>query len=138
MLALAYLKVRDYRTVDLTPALTQVTRTTSDAARHIARALARSSTMLWVCVGGAAQLVVVSAIWSWLPSFLNRVHGIAPADAAVKAALVVLCGAAGSVACGWLVDRAGARRPRNKLLALSVLCLAACALLVLALSLIHI
>ena len=50
--------------------------------------------MLWVCIGGAAQLIVVSALWSWLPSFLNRVHGIAPAQAALKAALVVLRGAA--------------------------------------------
>ena len=107
VLALLYLKVRDYRTVELTPALDRVTRSTADAARHIARALVRSRTMLWVCLGGAAQLIVVSAVWSWLPSFLNRVHGIAPAQAAVQAALVVLCGAVGSVFWGAVVDRAG-------------------------------
>ena len=57
------------------------------AAAFIAKALVRSPTMLWVCLGGAAQLIVVSAIWSWLPSFLNRYHGIAPDQAGVKAAL---------------------------------------------------
>ncbi|HEY6134611.1 MAG TPA: MFS transporter, partial [Rubrivivax sp.] len=48
---------------------------------------------------------------------------IAPAQAGVQAALVVLCGAAGSVLWGALVDRAGTRRPRRKLAAMAVLCL---------------
>ena len=81
LLALLYLKVRDYRTVDLTPELNQATKSTANTAKFIAKALVRSPTMLWVCLGGAAQLVVVSAIWSWLPSFLNRYHGIAPDQA---------------------------------------------------------
>jgi predicted MFS family arabinose efflux permease len=129
-LALLYLKVRDYRTVRLAPALDAQRRSVGEAARHIARVLARSRTMLWVCIGGAAQLVVVSALWSWLPSFLNRVHGLEPAQAGVKAALVVLCGAAGSVAWGAVVDRLGARRPRRKLAAMAVLCVASMAVLV--------
>jgi MFS family permease len=83
-----------------------------------------------VCIGGAAQLVVVSALWSWLPSFLNRVHGIEPGPAGVKAALVVLCGAAGSVVWGSLVDRVGTRRPRRKLMAMALLCVASMAVLV--------
>ena len=130
VLALLYLKVRDYRTVELTPALEAKRRSLGAAARHIVQALARSHTMMWVCIGGAAELIVVSALWSWLPSFLNRVHGIAPADAAIKAALVVLAGAAGSVVWGALVDRAGIGRPRRKLAVMAVLCLAAMAVLV--------
>ena len=86
--------------------------------------------MLWVCVGGAAQLIVVSAIWSWLPSFLNREYGLAPDQAAVKAALVVLCGAIGSVVWGAVVDRAGARRPRAKLYAMALLCIVSLLVLV--------
>ena len=125
VLALLYLKVRDYRTVELTPHLDHATRSTGSTARFIARALVRSPTMLWVCLGGAAQLIVVSAVWSWLPSFFNRIYGIAPDQAAIKAALVVLCGAAGSVIWGALVGRAGAKRPRNKLYAMAVLCIAA-------------
>jgi predicted MFS family arabinose efflux permease len=124
VLALLFLKVRDYRTVTLTPRLESATHSASKAARAIVAALTRSPTLLWVCVGGAAQLIVVSAIWAWLPSFLNRVHGLAPEQAAVRAALVVLCGAAGSVIWGAVVDRAGSRRPRAKLLAMALLCLA--------------
>ncbi len=124
LMALLYLKVRDYRTVELTPRLDRATRSTASAAKAVARALVRSRTMLWVCVGGAAQLIVVSAIWSWLPSFLNREYGIAPAEAGVKAALVVLCGAIGSVVWGAVVDRAGVRRPARKLHILALLCIA--------------
>jgi predicted MFS family arabinose efflux permease len=130
ILALLFLKVRDYRTVALTPALEAKRSSLGEAVRHIVKTLARSRTMLWVCIGGAAELIVVSALWSWLPSFLNRVHGIAPAQAAVKAALVVLAGAAGAVVWGALVDRAGLGKPRRKLAVMAALCLAAMVVLI--------
>jgi MFS family permease len=132
VLALLYLKVRDYRTVELTPRLDAATRTTGNAVRAVVRALARSRTMLWVCIGGSMQLIVVSMVWSWLPSFLNRVHGMAADQAAVKAALVVLCGAVGSVVWGAVVDRAGARRPYAKLFTMATLCLASMVVLMMA------
>jgi predicted MFS family arabinose efflux permease len=122
VLALLYLKVRDYKTVELTPVLARATASASGTAKHIAKRLARTPTMLWVCLGGAAQLIVVSAVWAWLPSFLNRVHGVAPDKAGIQAALVVLCGAAGSIVWGALVDRTGAKRLRNKLHAMAALC----------------
>jgi MFS family permease len=124
VLALLYLFVRDYRTVELTPTLDAATRTTRAAATHIVKVLARSRTMLWMCIGAPAQVIVISAVWSWLPSYLNRVHGISPKDAGVQAALVVLCGALGSVVWGTWVDRAGRSRPGAKLEMLAVLCLA--------------
>ena len=129
LLALAYLKVRDYKTVKLTPHHEQAIQSTSKTALYVVRALTRPPTMLWVCLGGAAQLVVVSAIWAWLPSFLNRVHGIAPDRAGVLAALVVLCGAVGSIAWGTVVDRAGAERPRTKLQVMAALCVGSAAVL---------
>jgi MFS family permease len=132
VLALLYLKVRDYRTVELTPRLDAATRTTGTAARAVMRGLFRSRTMLWVCVGGSMQLIVVSTVWSWLPSFLNRVHGMAADQAAVKAALVVLCGAVGSVVWGAVVDRAGAKRPHAKLFTMAALCLASLVVLMMA------
>ena len=125
LLALLYLRVRDYKTVALTPALDQATRSTAGTVAYVAKSMARSRTMLWVCLGGAAQLVVVSAVWSWLPSFLNRFHGLPPEQAAVRAALVVLVGAVGSVFWGNMVDRAGSRRPRFKLFVMAAICVAA-------------
>ncbi|MEP6721577.1 MAG: MFS transporter [Variovorax sp.] len=132
VLALLYAKVRDYRTVALTPRLDRATRSTGSAGRAVVQALVRSRTMLWVCIGGSAQLIVVSAIWAWLPSYLNRVHGMAPERAALSAALVVLGGAVGSVLWGALIDRSGRRRPRAKLHTMALLCIASMLVLVFA------
>ena len=123
LLALVYLRVRDYRTVDLTPRLTQATRSTGSAARAIVAALVRAPTMLWVCLGGSAQLIVVSAVWAWMPSYLNRVHGMAADRAALSAAMVVLCGAMGAILWGAVADRCGRRTPRRKLSVMAGLCL---------------
>lgn len=129
VVALLYLKVRDYHTVELKPELDAKRRSLGEATMHIVRLLLRSKTMLWVCVGGAAQLISVSALWSWLPSFLNRVHGVDPAQAGAKAAVVVLAGALGSVVWGAVVDRLGMRHPRRKLAVLTLLCLVSMAVL---------
>ncbi len=123
LMALLYLRVRDYRTVALTPSLERATTTTGSTARYVVRVLAGSRTLLWLCLGGAAQLIVVSSVWAWLPSFLNRVHGVAPDHAGAKAALVVLAGAVGGVLWGFVVDRAGRKRARNKLVMLAGLCM---------------
>ncbi|HKT92606.1 MAG TPA: MFS transporter, partial [Paraburkholderia sp.] len=58
-----------------------------------------------------------------LPSYLNRFHGMPPDAAARSAAVAVLVGAVSSTVWGIVVGRIAVRRPRNKLLALSVLCL---------------
>src|SRR3954451_16065167 len=108
----------------MTPRLEAATRSTRDAAAHIVRVLTRSRTMLWMCIGGPAQVIVIAAVWSWLPSYLNRVHGLTPEAAGIRAALVVLCGAVGSVLWGSIVDRAGRSRPHLKLQLLALLCFA--------------
>jgi len=129
LMALLYLKVRDYGTVAFTP-----TPVSSDSKRGTGRyaltTLAHSRTIRWVCLGAAAQLIVVSSIWAWLPSFLNRYHGIAPAAAGGRAAIVVLIGAAGSMFWGVVVDRLCTGRPRRKAYVLSALCIGTLALLV--------
>jgi len=129
---LLYLLVKDYKTVALTPRLDKVTQSFGGTLRHIFGTLARTRTMLWVCVGSAMQLIVVSAVWSWLPSYLNRYQGIAPDAAGMQAAMVVLVGALGSVFWGFVVDRLTLNRPRNKLPALAVLCLATLAIFLVA------
>lgn len=124
VLAVLYLFVRDYRTVELTQTLNYATRTPGSVVRHIVRALTQSRTMLWACVGSSLQLIVVSALWSWLPSYLNRIHGVAPELAARQAALVVLAGALGAFVWGGVVDRFSIQRLRNRLFGVAMLCLA--------------
>lgn len=122
--ALLYMFVRDYKTVALTPKLDQVSQSSLSVIRHIAATMGRTRTLLWVCLGAPMQLIVVSALWSWLPSFLNRYHGMAPDQAAKQAALVVLLGAVGSIVWGWVVERIANGRPRARLVSVAVLCVA--------------
>src|SRR5947209_12403926 len=56
-LALFYLLVRDYRTVQLTPKLDAARRSTRAADVHIARVLARSPTLLRMSVGAPATVI---------------------------------------------------------------------------------
>ena len=122
ILALLYLRVRDYKTVEGAPV------DSGTAARATAAAMFRSifgsRTARWVCIGAAAQLIALSALWSWLPSFLNRTYGVAPDKAGIQAALVVLAGAVGSVVLGAIVDWAGARRPAGRFAAIACLSIA--------------
>jgi MFS family permease len=129
VLALLYLLVRDYKTVALTPKRNQVTQPVGGTLKNVFGTLARTPTMWWTCMGQTLQVVVVAAIWSWLPSFLNRFHGVAPAQAGKQAALVILASAVGAFLWGLAIDRLSIRRPRHKLSLLSVLCLVSMAIL---------
>jgi predicted MFS family arabinose efflux permease len=132
VLALLYLLVRDYKTVALTPGSNQAAQSLGGTLKQIFGTMARTRTLWWVCAGAAAQLITVSAMWSWLPSYLNRFHGMAPEAAAKAAAAVVLVSAFGCTFWGIVVGRLALRKPRNKLSALSVLCLITSVILVVA------
>jgi predicted MFS family arabinose efflux permease len=128
-IALLYLFVRDYRTV---PTAAVHGDRDAPSKRSMIASIFRSTTVRWVCIGAAAELIAVSALWAWLPSFLNRAHGIAPDKAGIQAALVVLAGALGSLVLGIVVDRAGARDPRGKFLTVALLSLTGMVTLMLA------
>jgi MFS family permease len=122
VVALLYLFVRDYKTVNVggrNPASFEAGLVGRGA---LFKSIFRSWTARWVCIGGAAQLIALSALWAWLPSFLNRTYGIAPDKAGIQAALVVLAGAVGGVVLGAIVDWAGARRPNGRFVAIACFC----------------
>lgn len=120
VLAVLYLLVPDYKTVEIAPR-TERRESTKGFVRQTVAALTGSPTVWWTCVGAACQLVVVSTIWSWLPSYFNRYHGAAADKAAMLAAVIVLCGAAGSFFWGVAADAVAVRRPRNKLVLMATL-----------------
>jgi MFS family permease len=122
VLALLYLLVRDYETVKMSSKQERIRNSLVETVKRIASSLARTPTLLWICIGGAAQLIAVSAVLSWLPSFFNRVHGLAPEEASIKAAVVIMAGAVGSVVWGAAVDRVAKDRPIRRLHAMAVLC----------------
>jgi MFS transporter, Spinster family, sphingosine-1-phosphate transporter len=121
IIAIAYLFVRDYRTVKVAKAGADHAGTATRG--DMIRSILRSRTVRWVCIGAAGELIALSALWSWLPSYLNRTYNLPPDQAGIKAALVVLCGALGSVVLGAIVDYFGRRRPGGKFMAIACLSL---------------
>jgi predicted MFS family arabinose efflux permease len=83
--------------------------------RKVAGELLRPRTLVYTCVGGGLQLLVVATIWAWLPSFFNRYYGLAPDQAGLKTGLVVLLGAVGSIFWSLLADRLARRDSRFRL-----------------------
>ena len=59
--------------------------------------------------------MVVSTLYAWLPSYLNRYHGLAVDSAASLTGMVILAGIVGTVGFSYLADRRGARDPRGRL-----------------------
>ncbi|MDN3922941.1 MFS transporter [Roseateles violae] len=124
VMALLYLFVRDYKTVEIVnPSASGSYVSVGTLLRRTAATLAGTKTLVWACLGAAMQLIVVSSIWAWLPSFLNRVHGVPADQASRQAALVVLAGAIGGFVWGLVVDRMSKNRARFRLLTVAALCL---------------
>jgi predicted MFS family arabinose efflux permease len=107
--------VRDYKTVAL-PCRTPSDGKPRNAARTVVAELLRPRTALLTCVGAGFNLLVVSTTWAWLPSFFNRYYGLAPDQAGVKTALVVLVGGVGTLLWSVVADRLMSRLPRARLL----------------------
>jgi nitrate/nitrite transporter NarK len=54
-------------------------------------------------------------MYSWLPSYFNRFYGIAPDQAGLKTAVVVLVGGFGALLWSTVSDRLSVRLPRARL-----------------------
>lgn len=125
LLALLFLRVRDYRTV---PLIDAGARRLGGMA--VVRALFRPRSALAAYLAGACQLLALSTLIAWLPSYFNRAYGLAVDQAGIKAALVILVGCIGVVAWAYVADRLAAANPRAKLLVPAFCMLAATAILV--------
>jgi predicted MFS family arabinose efflux permease len=101
VLALFALRLPDYRSVP--------ERSRGHAA---AATLLGARSALGAMLGGALLLVIVSTLYTWLPTHLEREYGLPPARAGVMASFVVLAGALGTVTGGHLADRLARRDVR--------------------------
>src|SRR5689334_8060535 len=102
VLAVLFLRVRDYPTV----------RPVRPGARAAVRALIRARSAIGAMAGGALLLVVLSTLYTWLPTYLQRSYGMVPARAGVLGSVVVLAGAVGTgaVSADWAARRDVRRR----------------------------
>ena len=97
-MALLFLRVQDYPTLRLDAA------TGARSAGSMLRELFRARSGSAGYTGGAVQLVVVSTIYTWLPSQLNRAYGLPVDRAAAATALVILAGFAGMIGFAHLAE----------------------------------
>ena len=128
VMALMFLMVPDYKNVIVKIAPTLDSKGPLAHLGRLIKTLSRGSTMWLLCVAGSFQMIVVSTIWAWMPSFLNRYHGMTAVAAAKQAAVLVLMGAFGALFWGWVADRVGRKRGSRKLVLLCAVTLA-CAVL---------
>lgn len=120
VLALLFLFVKDYKA----PALGGGHTGKATPLLSIAKELFRARSGVAAYFGGAFQLVAVSAIFSWLPSFFNRVYGLPSDKAGLSAAGIILCAAIGTVFWAVLADRLATRDKRWRLWLPALCCLA--------------
>jgi MFS family permease len=130
IMALLFLMVPDYKNVIVKIAPTLDSKGPLAHLGRLIKTLSRGSTMWLLCIAGSFQMIVVSTIWAWMPSFLNRYHGLTAVAAAKQAAVLVLMGAFGALFWGWVADRVGRKRGSRKLLLLCGITLACAALFI--------
>jgi MFS family permease len=94
----------------------------------VLRGLLGPRTALVAYAGGALQLLTVSTIYVWLPSYLNRYHGLPTDKAGLMTAVVLVLGSIGIVLWGYVADRVADGQPQRKPM-VSALCLVVAALL---------
>jgi MFS family permease len=97
--------------------------------RALMKGLFSTKSVVCAYAGSGMHLLVPAAVWSWMPSFLNRYYGMAPGKAAVLGAVFVLVTGLGMIACGSLADRLNRKGVQRKWMTAIVYCLLCCVLL---------
>ncbi|MBU2552077.1 MAG: MFS transporter [Proteobacteria bacterium] len=139
IVALLFFRVKDYRTVDLVRTVGQGDnrRQVPMKIRDIALAFAANRTLLFNNLAFAACTFVTTSLLSWLPSYFNRLEGMAMDKAGLKSGSIMLLAIIGAPLGGWLADRWRRRTVRARLLLPALSSLLAAILLWVALGLLR-
>ncbi len=119
LLAVLFLRVRDYPTVQ--PA--------GPRARPVMAVVVRARSAVGAMLGNALLLVILSTLYTWLPTHLERAYGMTAAAAGVTASVVVLAGSAGTIGTAYAADLLARRDRRHRLLVPAVAALGSAAAL---------
>jgi predicted MFS family arabinose efflux permease len=84
------------------------------ATAAVFTAFARARSAPPACVAAGLQLISVSSMYAWLPSYLNREYGLASGHAGVAAGLIVLAGVPGAIVFGLASDATTRRFPASR------------------------
>jgi predicted MFS family arabinose efflux permease len=106
---------RDYKTAALPTTKVDAAGKPAFSIGAVIRELLRPRTAVVACIAAGLQLLAVSTLFAWLPSYFNRYYGLAPDQAGLKAAVIVLMSGIGSMVWSVVADRLYARRPKARL-----------------------
>ena len=116
LLAIVFLLVaRDPQAPSLAAAKGEA-RGAARSLRAIVAELLRPRTALLATIGTGFNMLVLSAMYAWLPSFFNRYYGLAPDAAGARTALIVLASGLGAFLCSIAADRLTVRIPNARLI----------------------
>jgi predicted MFS family arabinose efflux permease len=83
--------------------------------KAVLRKLLTTPTSQWTYLGSGLQMFIQGSVIAWMPSYLNRYHGMDMTQSATSAGLLVLVAGIGMTGGGMLVDRLSRRDDRNNL-----------------------
>ncbi|MBS0367783.1 MAG: MFS transporter [Proteobacteria bacterium] len=113
LVVLYFLTVTDKRVGSVRPASREASGP-PHGLRALLAGLFSSRSVICAYIGSGLQLIVMSSVMAWMPSYLNRYYGMAPDRAGLTSALFVLIGAIGMVACGMMTDTISRRAAPRK------------------------
>ncbi len=118
LVAFLFFRVKDYKTVDLQKGnFTSSPRHTDGAQwKAVLLHIVRIKSLLFNNLAFAGNVFVTVALMSWLPSYFNRMEGLAMSQAGVKTSVVMLMAIVGAPLGGFLADRWFRLRPNARLL----------------------
>ncbi|MFD9811918.1 MFS transporter [Streptomyces sp. NPDC059080] len=85
-----------------------------EQVRTLLPRLFSSVSVLCAYVGSGLQMFLAMALLAWMPTFLDRYYGLAPAKAGLVAGVFALITGIGMVGGGMVCDRLGRRNPHLK------------------------
>jgi MFS family permease len=109
-LALAFLFIRDYRTVPLGEEENQRTASSSPGLWPSFLGLFEIHSLRFVWLGFAMNFAINTAMMSWLPSYFHRFHGMNEQQAGTVSGILALLALVGAPIGGVLADRWMRRR----------------------------
>ncbi|WP_326769773.1 MFS transporter [Streptomyces sp. NBC_01591] len=87
---------------------------TRGPVRTLLPRLFSSVSVLCAYVGSGLQMFIAMALLAWMPSFLDRSYGLAPAKAGLAAGVFALITGIGMIGGGMVSDRLGRGKPHLK------------------------
>lgn len=100
--------------------------------RSVVRHLFRARTANCTYVASGLMMFVQGAVIAWMPSYLNRYYAIDPAQAGVRAGVLVLVAGMGMTLGGIVVDRLSSAQASNRSMVSSIYAIASGAILLVA------